>query len=177
MSEELIGTCKLVANVLKELGHKVDITHFPGGCSVDFEDPKIREKVAKVIGRELGIPEGYAKERASWSSKGVIRVEEHGDKVKVEGEYPVAIFPDSFKICAVTHMPKQELFISEVHMHRDAGHGAVHIHFEGYIDRDDYVKSVSKFRRELTSFVRMSKICQEKMDLPKELEKVLFGEK
>jgi len=74
-------------------------------------------------------------------------------------------------------MPKQELFISEVHMHRDAGHGAVHIHFEGYIDRDDYVKSVSKFRRELTSFVRMSKICQEKMDLPKELEKVLFGEK
>jgi len=85
MSEELIGTCKLVANVLKELGHKVNVVHFPGGCSVDFEDPKIREKVAKVIGRELGIPEGYAKERASWSSKGVIRVEEHGDKVKVEG--------------------------------------------------------------------------------------------
>ena len=177
MSEELIGTCKLIADVLKELGHKVDITHFPGGCSVDFEDPKVREKVSKVIRRELGIPEDYAKERASWSSKGVIRVEEYRGRVKVEGEYPIAIFPDSFKVCTVRHMPKQELFISEVHMHRDAGHGAVHIHFEGYIDRDNFMAGLSKLRRELASFVRMSKICQEKMDLPKELEKLLFGEK
>lgn len=161
-SEEMIGTCKVVENVLKKLGYDVNTVYFSGGCSIDFKNPEAHRKLVELL-EKAGMSREHAEMRSSWSSKGTVRVEDLGDKIEIEADCPVVIFPNGFRTCEVPYFPKKEIYIDAVHVHGDVGHGSVHIHLSGEIIKRNFARQLSKFRKEFRSFILKCGKCQEKM--------------
>ena len=164
--EKLDNACKHIYQLLVGKGYRVSLTRFKGYCSIDYVNPKVDEKIKKLL-KEKGVPEGDLSFRSKWSSEGTINIglekklAEDKWYITVDGEIPVPITPDGFRICEIKKLPHiRNLQVTEVHHHRDLGHASVHTHFKGEYDSEDRAV-VAKIVADIKSFIDQGKGCQE----------------
>ena len=126
--------CNKTTNLLRAHGLEFKRTDFKTGCTIDFEDPQVSEKVKKIL-EEEGVPDPEVKYR--WSSVGSIsfRYDPEFKEVEVECEIPVVQVPDEFRYCKIT--PPRLLNVEEIHPHAFKGHSAVHIHYRGKFPEEE----------------------------------------
>jgi len=159
--EAIKDICDFITMELRKYEYQVDekLDLEDGYCTITYHDPKITEKVKKIL-KEHG--EEDTEYKAKWSTGGTISLvyNRNLDLLMLMGEIPIPLIPDEFKRCEIYVKEPTYRFIkiTEVHPHVYRGHGAVHTHIEAQIKRRD--TSIGQLISELRRLISDAVDCE-----------------